>query len=98
MDTGATVLVIPESLRASLGLPTVGRRPVVLADGSVQECDVVGPIVVRFGDRDMSGRAIAMPGDVEVLFGQVQMEEMDLLVDPLAARLIPNPRAPIAHA
>ena len=94
VDTGATVLVIPDSLRRSLGLRTVARRPVVTADGAVQECDVVGPVEVRFGDRDMTGRAIVMPGEVEILFGQVQMEEMDLLVDPLGQKLIPNPASP----
>lgn len=94
VDTGATVLVIPQALRDALGLDTLSRREVQIADGSVVECDVVGPILVRFGDRSMIGSAVAMPGDVQVLLGAVQMEEMDLVVDPLARRLIPNPRSP----
>jgi clan AA aspartic protease len=94
VDTGATVLVIPESLRVELGLNTVARQLVGIADGSVVECDEVGPVVVRFGDRSMIGTAIAIPGEANVLLGAVQMETMDLVVDPLARRLTPNPRSP----
>ena len=43
-DSGATVLVIPDSLRDELGLGTIGKRLVGVADRSVKECDLVGPI------------------------------------------------------
>lgn len=94
VDSGATVLVIPESLRQELGLGTIGKRLVGVADGSVLECDLVGPIEVRFGDRNTVGNAVAMPDVHDILLGQVQMEEMDLVIDPLAQRLIPNPESP----
>jgi clan AA aspartic protease len=93
-DTGATVLVIPESLSQDLGLGTIGRRVIGIADGSVLECDLVGPVEVRFGDRNTVGNAVAMPGAAHILLGAVQMEEMDLVPDPLAQRLIPNPASP----
>lgn len=93
-DSGATVLVIPEGLRQELGLGIVGRRLVGIADGSVRECDLVGPIEVRFGDRNTIGNAVAMPEVQDILLGAVQMEEMDLVIDPLAQRLIPNPASP----
>lgn len=93
-DSGATVLVIPESVASRLGLATVGRRLVAIADGTVKECDLVGPVEIRFGNRNSISTAIAMPGDVQVLLGQVQMEEMDLIIDPLKQELIPNPASP----
>ena len=93
-DSGATTLVIPQSLATSLGLDRLGKRLVVIADGSVSECDVVGPIEVAFQDRSMVGSAIAMPGEVQILLGQIQMEDMDLVIDPLAQKLIPNPASP----
>lgn len=93
-DSGATVLVIPEGLRQELGLGIVGRRLVGIADGSVRECDLVGPIEVRFGDRNTIGNAVAMPEVQDILLGAVQMEEMDLVMDPLPQRLIPNPASP----
>lgn len=94
VDTGATMLVIPESVRQDLGLRTLDRKLIGIADGTVLECDVVGPIKVRFQDRTSVGSAIAIPGRASILFGALQMEEMDLLVDPLRQRLIPNPRSP----
>lgn len=93
-DSGATVLVIPESLRQELGLATIGRRVEGVADGSVLECDLVGPVEIRFGDRNTVGNAVSMPNATQILLGQVQMEEMDLVIDPLAQKLIPNPASP----
>jgi clan AA aspartic protease len=93
-DSGATVLVIPESLRSDLGLGTIGTRLVGVADGSVLECELVGPVEVRFMDRNTVGNAVSMPDAHDILLGQVQMEEMDLVIDPLARRLIPNPQSP----
>jgi len=94
VDSGATVLCIPESLREELGLGTIGRRLVGIADGTVQERDLVGPVEVRFGNRNTVGNAVAMPDGGEILLGAVQMEEMDLLIDPLKQELIPNPASP----
>jgi len=94
VDSGATVLVIPDSLRDELGLGTIGRRVVGIADGSTLECDLVGPVEVRFAGRSTVGNAVARPGNVQILLGQVQMEEMDLIVDSLARKLIPNPASP----
>jgi clan AA aspartic protease len=94
VDTGPTVLVIPQQLRDELGLRIVDRTTVGIADGSVAECDIVGPVRVGYGDRMMVGTAVVMPGEVQILLGAVQMEEMDLAIDPRAQRLIPNPRRP----
>ncbi len=94
VDSGAPMLVIPASLSERLGLDIIDRKLIGIADGPVLECDVVGPVEVRFGDRTSIGSAIAMPGRANVLLGALQMEEMDLIVDPLAGRLIPNPRSP----
>lgn len=93
-DSGATVLVIPESLRQELGLGVIGRRVVGIADGSVLECDLVGPIEVRYAGRNTVGNAVSMPNGQDILLGAVQMEEMDLVIDPLARKLIPNPQSP----
>ena len=94
VDSGATMLVIPETLRQELGLGLADRKLIGLADGSVLECDVVGPVRVEFQGRKSVGSAIVVPGRANVLLGALQMEEMDLLVDPLLRRLIPNPRSP----
>ena len=94
VGSGATMLVIPSELSARPGLDALDRKLIGIADGTVLECDVVGPLKVRLGDRTCFGSAIAMPGRANVLLGALQMEEMDLVVDALAGRLIPNPRSP----
>ncbi len=94
VDSGATMLVIPADLGERLGLDVLDHKFIGIADGSVIECNVVGPVKVRYGDRTSIGSAIAMPARANVLLGALQMEEMDLIIDPLAQRLIPNPRSP----
>lgn len=93
-DSGATVMVIPESLRQQLGLIAFGTKFVAMADGAIRECEIVGPIEVRYAGRNMVGTAVVMPEVDQILLGQVQMEEMDLVIDPLARKLIANPTSP----
>ena len=94
VDSGASMLVIPPDMGLRLGLNVLDRRVLGIADGSAIDCDIVGPVKVRFGDRFSIGSAIAVPGRSNVLLGALQMEEMDLIIDPLAGQLIPNPRSP----
>ena len=47
IGTSAGMLVIPESLRATLGLETVSTRPVEIADGTTLECAVTEPVTDR---------------------------------------------------
>ncbi len=94
VDTGATSLTIPESLRARLGLKTLGRRRASLADGRTIECDQAGPVEVEWGDRSCIGSALVVPGEASVLLGVVQLEEMDLIPDPVNQRLTVNPESP----
>jgi clan AA aspartic protease len=90
-DSGATVLAIPQALRQEPGLRRIGTRLVEIADRSVLECGLVGPVEVRFHHRNTVGNAVSMPDAKDILLGQVQMDEMDLVIDPLAQRLVPNP-------
>jgi hypothetical protein len=60
----------------------------------VVEYDVVGPIEVRFKNRDTVCNALVLPGDSEPLLGAIPMEEMDVLIHPLRQELIVNPEHP----
>lgn len=46
-DSGAYMMGINETIQEQLDLPFIEKRKAVLADGSVQEYDVVGPIHVK---------------------------------------------------
>lgn len=95
VDSGAYMLAINEVLKTQLGLEVVEKRPAELADGTVIDLEVVGPVEVRFKNRQTTVRAMVLPGDAEVLLGAIPMEDMDVLIDPKKQELIVNPQHPM---
>jgi hypothetical protein len=65
-----------------------------MADGSIKEYEVVGPVELRFKNRRTLVNAIVLTGDNEVLLGAIPMEDMDVLIHPLKQELIVNPEHP----
>jgi len=94
VDTGSYMLAINETIRVQLGLPVLEQRNAMLADGSIQKLDVVGPVELRFKNRQVTCRAMVLPGDSEVLLGAIPLEEMDVIIHPLRQELIVNPDHP----
>jgi hypothetical protein len=93
-DSGAYMMAINENIQAVLQLPFREKRKSVMADGSVVEHDVVGPIEVKFKNRTAVCNAVVLQGDTEPLLGAIPMEEMDVLIHPLRNELIVNPEHP----
>ena len=75
-------------------LPFKEKRKSVMADGSIVEHDVVGPIEVKFMNRSAVCNAVVLQGDNEPLLGAIPMEEMDVLIHPRRQELIVNPEHP----
>lgn len=96
VDTGAYMMAINETIVKQLGLPVIETRPAELANGEIIECDVVGPIEVRYANRRSTQCAMVLPGDAEPLLGAIPMEDMDLVVELRTQRLIVNPQHPLA--
>ena len=94
VDSGAFMMAINESIQAQLQLPFKQKRKAQLADGSVIEYDVVGPIEVRFKNRQATCNAFVLKGDSEPLLGAIPMEEMDVLIHPTRQELLVNPEHP----
>ena len=92
VDTGTMYLCIPEHVAIQLRLEQDHEREVTLANGSKQLCPYVGPIYIRFEDRGCFTGALVL-GD-EVLMGAIPMEDMDLVVTPLARTVGRNPLSP----
>ena len=92
VDTGAVKSVIPGAVMQKLGLPPIESAPVQYADGRMELVDMTGPITVRIYARRSNEDAYVL-GD-EILSGQTALESMDLHVDCLNQRLIPNPKHP----
>jgi len=94
VDSGAYMLSINETVRAQLDLPFIEKQFGTLADETLIEVDVVGPVEVHFENRSTTVRAIVLPGDAEVLLGAIPMEDMDVLIDPRQQKLVVNPKHP----
>ena len=96
VDTGATILVLPAAAVARLGLFVRGHRNVRYADGRTAKVPWVGGIHFEVLGRDMVCDALVEPNGAVALIGQIQLEELDLIVDPKSHELRVNPESPDA--
>ena len=94
VDTGSVYMCINETVQEQLQLEVVEQRKGQLADGSVVEYNVVGPIEVRFKNRRCVVDAMVIAGDNELLLGEIPFEDMDVLINPYRRELIVNPDHP----
>ncbi len=94
VGSGAYMMAINETIQEQLQLPFKEKRKSLMADGSIVEHDVVGPIEVKFKNRSAVCNAVVLQGDNEPLLGAIPMEEMDVLIHPRRQELIVNPEHP----
>lgn len=94
VDTGANMLCVNENVKEQLQLAVLEKRKGQLADGSIREFDVVGPVELKFKNRRTLCNAMVLPGDNEVLLGAIPLADMDVLIHPLRQELIVNPDHP----
>jgi len=92
VDTGATTLCIPEHIVLQLKLETLEQREVTTADGKKRLVAYVGPVQVRFDNRNCFTGALVL-GD-SVLLGAVPLEDMDLVINPRLQTITVNPESP----
>ena len=92
IDTGAVRCVLPSHVVERLGLELIGKRVAEYADGRLEAVGLTEPFNLQIADREELETAMVL-GD-EVLIGQTALEKMDLLVDCLNQRVVPNPAHP----
>jgi len=92
VDSGALHLCLPQHVVTQLGLVALDQRTVTTADGAEHLVDYVGPLKVRFENRQCLTGALVL-GD-QPLLGAIPMEDMDVLIDPARQALTVNPRNP----
>ena len=90
VDSGATRLVVPESVAKQLGLEIVSRTTVHYADQHSAERGVVQDVHLGYGGRESVFSAIVEPQWESILIGAIVLEELDLLVDCTNQRLAPR--------
>jgi clan AA aspartic protease len=94
LDSGAYMLCINENIQAYLQLPFMERKRCEIADGRIVECDVVGPVDVKFANRSATCNAYVLPEGSEPLLGAIPLEEMDVIIHPKRQELVVNPLHP----
>jgi clan AA aspartic protease len=94
VDSGAYMMCINEPLQEILNLPFIETRRLAVADGTVKEFDVVGPIYVKFENRSAYCNALLLKGDAEPLLGAIPLEELDVVIHPKRQELVVNPLHP----
>lgn len=92
VDSGALHLCIPQHVADQLALPVLDRRQVTIADGNAHTVDYVGPIRIRFQNRQCLVGALVL--GTETLLGAIPMEDMDVVINPSRQSLTVNPNSP----
>jgi clan AA aspartic protease len=90
VDTGATTLALPKRYISQLGLSPVHARRARTSAGSVM-LQSYGIVRLTIQGRDWSGDVLEIPDECPALIGQMPLEGMDFVIDPVGQRLIGNP-------
>jgi clan AA aspartic protease len=94
VDSGAYNLCINETIQQQLDLPFIEKRKAVMANGTVEEFEVVGPVVLKFKNRRTVCNAFVLQGNNEPLLGAIPMEDLDVIIHPQRQEMIVNPEHP----
>jgi predicted aspartyl protease len=84
VDTGAGPLVISEAMRQQLGVEIEEDEMVFLAGKVPQKCARAELVDIHWKDRHTASRPLVLPAGDEILLGVIPLEDMDLLVNPVA--------------
>ena len=90
IDTGATMLSLPAKLIAQLGLERLRTRRARTAAG-IAEFGVYSTVQLTVQGRDCRLDVAEVSDDCPVLIGQLPLENLDFVVDPVGQRLIGKP-------
>jgi len=94
VDTGATVMVLPQNIVDELSLRKIREVTVKYANNQRQQKSIYAGLLVDIKGRIGNFDALAEEAGTEALIGQIVLEELDLVVEPGTRTLMPNPRSP----
>ncbi|MGA2798073.1 MAG: aspartyl protease family protein [Thermoguttaceae bacterium] len=90
VDTGATFLSLPRKLVQQLGLrqhrSRTARTPTGIVSFGIYEA-----VRLTVQGRDCLSEVVEVADECPVLIGQIPLESLDFVVDPVGQRLIGNP-------
>ncbi len=94
IDTGATMLVLPQNVIDKLNLRKMREVKVRYANNKTEIKSIYGIVTVEMCGRAGEFNVLAEPEGAQPLVGQIILEQLDLIVDPSTRKVIPNPRSP----
>jgi predicted aspartyl protease len=90
VDTGATFLSLPKRYIQQLGLQ-VARKRKAKTTGGIVEFNLFNVARLTVQGRECTVEVAQIPDECPVLIGQMPLEALDFLVDPMGQRLLGNP-------
>ena len=90
VDTGSTMFALPKRYIETLGLKKVRDRNVVTTAG-VRNAAVFDAVRLTIMGRDCTVEVMEVPDIAPALVGQIPLEILDLVVNPMAGTLTGNP-------
>jgi predicted aspartyl protease len=90
VDTGATFLSLPTRFIQQLGLKKVYTKRVTTSKGPA-DSDVYNAVWFTLQGRSCTLDVMEVPDTVPALVGQLPLEHLDFVVDPVGQRVIGNP-------
>jgi len=94
IDTGATMLVLPQDVIDKLNLRKMREVKVRYANNKTEIKSIYGVVTVEMCGRAGEFNVLAEPEGAQPLVGLIILEQLDLIVDPSTRKVIPNPRSP----
>jgi clan AA aspartic protease len=92
VDTGAVRSILPPHVVQHLGLAIRGQRVAEYTDRRKEAVSITEPLIIDIDGRDTLEESLVL-GD-EVIIGQTVLEKLDLFVDCIHQRVVPNPAHP----
>lgn len=91
IDTGATKFYLQSSLISHLGLRPIGTVTARTMSARSEERRVFSPVDLEVQGRSGRYDVVEIPDSLPNIIGQIPLEDLDWVVDPVGQRLIPNP-------
>jgi predicted aspartyl protease len=94
VDTGAVMTLLPQDVVEALGLPLDGNIIVTLANEDRVELPRARLLSLTLVGRQMDTDCLVGPPRCEPLVGQLVLERLDLIIDPVRRTVSPRPESP----
>jgi clan AA aspartic protease len=94
IDSGATMLALPQDVVDQLSLRKHRETKVRYANNHAEDKSIYGVVEVELMGRAGNFDVLTEPVGATPLVGQVVLEILDLLIDTKSRKLVPNPASP----